>query len=666
MLTQLSESMNKKRFYAGLFTLIAALIASTTAWNPTRADDNTITLLQRLGKAPAKLQWDDPTGQKWDFPSESNEQWTVVCFLNFACPISNRSVASLNELSNAYKGRDVRFLGVVCQSLSADELKAKKDAFRIEFPLFLDPDLNIAKQLVASGTPQVFLFDRKQQLQYFGAINDQYIDRTTRAITVDHEFLKDAIETSLDGNVPLLQHTDVVGCLFNLQSEIPKSIGAITYHEHIEPILQAKCQTCHHPNDVAPFSLLTYEDAISWADDIKEFVVGRKMPPWPLTGGVAMKNDISLSAEQITLISDWVDAGAPKGDPSKAPPPKEFKPRDEWENQSTPDMVFQIPAPFHLGPDGPDHYRTFVIPIGNKEPLYVNKVQFIPGNRKIVHHTLMFYDGTGMFLDAQKRLGKEKYLTSQDEDYGPGYESGMGLGFIPSPNITKNKDNPGKGLGGWVPGADSMIDPDNSSHLIPPDSSILLQVHYHRTGKREIDESTRLGVWLSKTPPAQHANAFLVDTAMRMIPKGNGHFKSVGKRVIEDDVTLWLLFPHMHQIGKEFRAWYIDPDSKKKELLVELSHWDFNWQTLYLLKDPIRLKKGTTLVVECIWDNSTSNPFNPNKPPKNVFLGEDAIDEMGFAIFGVVQDELPKTTDYVRYLEKLIEAKALQKLVGEK
>lgn len=634
--------------------------------NLANADENAIKLLQQLGKPIKPLRWVNPSGQVWEFPKGNDEESTVVAFLSFSCPISNRTVVSLNELYKSYKDRKVEFIGVVCQDLSDEQLEEKQKAFRIEFQLITDPNLTIANHLNASGTPQVFLFDQNHRLQYFGAVNDQYIDRTTRALKVDQEYLKDAIDSSLQGSPVFVQHTDVIGCLFSAKSAPVMAGGKITFHEHIEPIIQEKCQKCHHPDDVAPFSLLTYTDALSWADDIKSFVVDKKMPPWSLTGGVAMKNDISLTDIEINLISEWVDSGAPKGDETKAPPPKQFLSRSVWENNETPDGVFQIPSTFHLGPDGIDHYRTIAFPIGNTEPIYINKIEFIPGNRRIVHHALMFFDGTGQVLDAQDRLGKRNYESSEDEDFGPGYESGMGLGFVPSPNITQNKDNPCGNLGGWAPGIAAITDPPNSAHLVPPGSSIVLQIHYHRTGKREIDDSTKVGIWYSKSPSKLYANGLMVNSSMRMIPKGNGHYKSTGKRILEEDMTLWLINPHMHNLGKEFRAWTIAPGSKEKKLIAELTNWDFNWQTKYLLKDPIPLAKGTTVMIECIWDNSDRNPCNPNSPPKNVFLGEGTNDEMGFAIIGVLQQEPQRSSDYLGYMEKLFEANALKKLYGEK
>lgn len=192
-------------------------------------------------------------------------------------------------------------------------------------------------------------------------------------------------------------------------------------------------------------------------------------------------------------------------------------------------------SPFHLAAKGEDHYRMIAFPLNNKEELNIHKVQFIPGNKRIVHHELTFYDGTDMVIDAQKRLGKSKPTGTGDEDYGPGYESGMGLGFEPTAIApTKNKGNPGSALGVWVPGQGPMAFPPKSAAVIPPESAILMQIHYHRNGKQETDKS-KIGIWLVKERPEKYVNYMLVDTTFRWIPKGVSQYKSIGSKVVEQD-----------------------------------------------------------------------------------------------------------------------------------
>ena len=244
----------------------------------------------------------------------------------------------------------------------------------------------------------------------------------------------------------------------------------------------------------------------------------------------------------------------------------------------------------------------------------------------------------------------------------------MGLGFIPDPTgIRKNKNNPGGGLSGWVPGTGALANPPGACHVIPPDSNLLFQVHYHRSGKAEIDADSRVAIWLSKEKPRKFASGQLLDTSFRYIPKGSARYSSNGSLEIKEDCELWLLSPHMHMIGKEMRIWLQPAESTSRQLLLQVERWDFNWQSRYLLKEPIPLKKGARLFVEAVFDNSQGNPANPNHPPKTVFLGENTDDEMGFAVVGFMTDSRPNGgSAFITYFEKLLEANTLRKFLEKR
>jgi hypothetical protein len=171
--------------------------------------------------------------------------------------------------------------------------------------------------------------------------------------------------------------------------------NGVAFYGDIEPILQDHCQTCHNPLGIAPFSLVTYEDAKNWAALIKQATSTKKMPPWAVIGGLPMKDDKRLSSQDILMIANWVDNDCPQGDLKNARKPIEFKSVDTWEDESPPDIVIQIPGTFHLGAKGEDLYRSFVVPFNNPEELNIRKSQIISGNRKIIHHAMAFNDGSG-------------------------------------------------------------------------------------------------------------------------------------------------------------------------------------------------------------------------------------------------------------------------------
>jgi mono/diheme cytochrome c family protein len=95
-----------------------------------------------------------------------------------------------------------------------------------------------------------------------------------------------------------------------------------TYSQEISRIFQAKCQTCHRDGDIAPFALATYDDAVTWAQDIQTSVSNGTMPPWkPVPGYGDFQYSLALTADEKQAILDWVGNGTPQGDPADLPDP---------------------------------------------------------------------------------------------------------------------------------------------------------------------------------------------------------------------------------------------------------------------------------------------------------------------------------------------------------
>lgn len=618
--------------------------------------------LSRLGRVVPPIDLRDAAGKRWPLAATDAAQATVVVFLNFNCPVSNTSVPTLNALAERYGTQGVAFVAVVCDAVDAAEVDQHAAEAQIACPVFFDPDKVVAAHFRATTTPQVFVLDRNRVLRYSGLVNNLYTSRLVRQPKADADYLADAIASVVAGEAVAIEETIPIGCPLELTERPFIKHGSVEFHRDIEPLLQQHCQRCHHPGDVAPFSLMTFDHAVQWAADMKSYTADRLMPPWPVTGGLPLKNDLALKPEEIQLIGRWVDEGCPQGDPADAPPPLAFVNQEEWQAPRPPDLVVTMPGTFHLAAQGEDHYRTIVFALNNTEELYVERAEFIPGNRQAIHHALAFYDGTGLVLDAQTRLGNPLPRGTGDEDYGPGYESGMSLGFVPDPTRpVRNAENAGGGFLGWVPGAGPLEFPPGVRRVVPPDTAILMQIHYARTGKPEIDDSSRLGIWLDKKQPRLFSNGVILDTNFRVIPKGAAHFKTTGSREITSDCRLWLMSPHMHRLGTEFRIWHQPTDSPDRTLLLEVTNWDFNWQHRYLLEEPYPMKKGSRLHVEAVFDNSAGNPRRPPGPERTVFLGEGTGDEMAFAGIAIITEERPTgSVEMIRYFEKLIEARAFR------
>lgn len=668
---KVSGTSSSFRWFMGIISLSFVPIALSFLATPEPAvsqekQNDKVTALLRLGKVIPPITLVDTKGAKWNLHDQKDAKATVITFLDFKCPISNRYVAVLNSLHEKYKSKGVIVTAVICDSESAEELDKHTKEFLANFKVFYDPNHLVSNHFLADVTPECFLLDQDKKLRYFGAINDQYQDRTTRLKNVKYAYLEEAIEQVLSNKPVEVQTTQAIGCPLNREKKETFMEGEVTFYKDVLPLLQKHCQRCHRPGEVAPFQLLTFEDATRWADDIKDYVSSRKMPPWPVRGGLPLKDDFSLNENEIATFSKWVEIGGPKGDIKDAPKPVSFPPTKDWDENNPPDLVLEMPSEFHLAAKGEDHYRMIAFPLNNKTELNIHKVKFIPGNKRIVHHELTFYDGTGMVLDAQKRLQKTKPAGTGDEDYGPGYESGMGLGFEPNPiGLQKNKQNPGGALGVWVPGQGEMAFPPKAVAIVPPDSEILMQIHYHRNGKPETDKS-KLAIWFAKEKPEKFVNYMLVDTSFRWIPKDVSNFKSTGSKVVQEDSEVYLFKPHMHFVGKEIRVWHQPKNSKERKLIFDLRGWDYNWQTSFYTKEYYPVKKGDILHVEAIFDNSSRNPTNPFNPPRMVFIGENDEDEMGYVAVSFMNSNRPNGhNEFLDYFVKLREGAVLKKAFGK-
>ena len=378
--------------------------------------------------------------------------------------------------------------------------------------------------------------------------------------------------------------------------------AAPTYAGEVAAILQRRCQECHRKGQLGPFELISYAQARKRADQLASVVESRRMPPWKATPGVGprYRNDLSLTAEEVAALVAWAGAGAPEGDPARAPAPREF-PGEGWE-LGTPDLVLEAPE-FRVPADGPDLYRCFVLPTGLAESRYVTAVEFRPGNRRVVHHNLCYIDAGG---EARAK---------DAEDAGPGYAC------LTGPGVQVAGD-----LGIWTPGNEPARLPEGVGRRLPRDANVILQVHYHPTGKPEVDRS-RIGLHFARGP-IRRTVLWNCATDLRMrLPAGDPDVVVRGEWPVPVDVEALAVFPHMHGLGRKIAVSISFPDGREREL-VRIDDWDPAWQNTYYFEEPLEIPGGSVLKVVGHFDNSAANPRNPNSPPKEVAWGEGITDEM--------------------------------------
>ena len=365
---------------------------------------------------------------------------------------------------------------------------------------------------------------------------------------------------------------------------------------------------------------LTYAETRPWAKAIREQVIAGKMPPWfadPAYGHFA--NDRSLSQAEIDTLAAWVNAGAPAGDAKNAPPPRDWPPG--W-NIGTPDVVFEMPRAFNVPAQGAVDYQYLILPTHFTEDRWIQKVEVRPGHRSTVHHAVVYIREPGStWLQGQPRQ--------------TAFSVPLAQAFTTSDLLMVY--TPGNSYDEWAPGI---------AKRIKAGSDLVLQMHYTATGKAT-DDRTRIGMVFSKEPPRQAVLSLQMSNDHFVIPPGDSNYRVQVSGTLPNDALLVSLFPHMHLRGKAFEYLITGPQGHI-ETLLKISHYDFQWQLNYRLREPRLIKAGTRLTWVGYFDNSLNNASNPD-PTAEVRYGEQSWEEMMIGFFDVVVDaKVDKTKFFER------------------
>ncbi|MDW8052739.1 MAG: redoxin domain-containing protein [Armatimonadota bacterium] len=571
--------------------------------------------------ALSALQWQTLDGSLVRLSELRWAKAVVFVTLSSRCPAVPRYAPRLNALYETFHKRGVAFYALYPEvDETVEGVRAHAQRLGLKFPVVRHGAIALARALGATHVPQAFVVSPKGDILYVGAI-DSVIKREVG----QHRYLYDALQAVLAGKPVPKPRTTVTGCFLTLpETEEPSEAfpTQVTYAEHIAPILHKKCAPCHHPGDIGPFPLLSYNDAKRWAREIKYYTERRQMPPWKPTPGFGkFKDEMYLTDEEIALIARWVDSGMPAGDLSRAPKPPQFN--KDW-YYGKPDIIVEMPEPYELDGVGGDEYRYFVIPVELPENKVIVGIDIQPGNREVVHHANMFVDISGQ---ARKL---------DEADPKPGYANFGGPGFIPLMM-----------LGGWVPGMRPIMLEGGYAAVLPRKFDLVMQIHYFKRGKRETDR-TKVGLYLAdrteKTKPVQ---LVVIGNRNIRIPPGEKNYRIHARWKTPSDRTVYALsiMVHMHLIARGAEVVAKTPDGRTIPLL-QIKDYDFNWQQAYFYAEPIPLPPNT--VIECVgwYDNSSDNPNNPSNPPREVRYGEGTYDEM-FYVFLAIHDPKAKSSHLI-------------------
>lgn len=412
----------------------------------------------------------------------------------------------------------------------------------------------------------------------------------------------------------LYVRTVILGCLLiscnRLFSQTPD------WSTSIAPIIYDHCSHCHHANAIAPFTLMSYDDAVAWAFSIETQINAKLMPPWPPDPNYNhLKDENVLTADQISSINSWVDNGMPLGNPDLAPPPPVF---NGGSLMVDPDETIHLPV-FTVPATG-DVYWRFATQSGYTEAKYLNAVEFVAGNPPSVHHLQFSDDPSGVSWQ-------------DDLNYpGPGYPKDSSTSTSVDPFMAQSEGR-------------IISLPPNIGFKIPANADYVTDVHYYTFTSPQVD-SSKINIKFCAVEDVRPVETerliyekwpSLIDTPF-VIPANTVKTLHLQTQAFTSDKSMLGLGPHAHLLCKSWKVYMLVPSGDTVPL-ISIPNWDFDWQGAYLLTKVLKVPEGSQIFATAVYDNTINNPKNPNNPPIDVKYGETRSDEMSQVRFWLMDYE---------------------------
>ena len=519
-----------------------------------------------------------------------DHEYRVLYFFGNTCPLAQRYTGVMVELEQAYASKGVQFVAVnVSPADTIMDMAQYALDYGVTFPVLKDTRGDAARALGVTRTPEVAVLDKEGKLRYRGRVNDQFRLGGVRP-KATREDLKSALDELLSGKPVSVPLTKSEGCSLTFPS-VPKPDEPVTYAEHIAPLLNKHCYSCHNPDGIGPFSLDNYEKTARRAEMLAEVISEGRMPPWyahPEYG--EFTNSRAMTYAEKLLVEQWVQGGKLEGDTAKLPPLPEVRAASEWSFE--PDLVIEAKMPNALPATGFIPYRYVLLPHAFEQDTYLEAIEIKSSNPKVMHHANLFFTPPGFAFNRSQHF-----------------------------------------VTGTVPGGLPSIVPEGYAIMIPKGATLGLQIHYVTTGKAESDLPS-VALRYCRNPVKKRTYYNILDNSGFDVPPFHPAYEVRSEATLDDDVTLLALFGHMHLRGKDM-AFIAHYPSGESEPLLSMPNYNFDWQLTYYVEPGSKtLPKGTR--VECVshFDNSAFNPYNP-APDKNVKYGEQTVDEMcqGFIFY---------------------------------
>jgi hypothetical protein len=552
--------------------------------------------------------------------ASDTKDFKLTLFAATDCPIAGRAarILSMQLPSLRKSGVSIRIVFP-----NAAEKQSTVTKWMIEHGLSgIEASLSsdIAKQLNIRTTPTAIL-QRGAVVVYSGKLSER--DDSARPGT---HYPAAAVE-ALTKQKPYIRSTSVTGCpirqttipsaeVHTTDKEVAIEPSPITWNGNVKRIFSRSCLPCHTGTGVGPVKLVSYSDIYGMATKIKALVATRTMPPWQAEDIGKFHDDPSLSLSELQQLDLWFKRGMPVGGKTATAQELIEIPSNKW-HLGQPTLVINQSQAYVTPSTGKDHYRCFVFRNITDRDRWMNAIAFQPGAVQSVHHVSAFIDTSG----AARKM--------DDADPGAGYTNptpGNGPGF---------KDY--YVIGGWTPGHKPRTLPQGSGIPIPKGADLVVEVHYHLTGKQESDVTTA-GLYFTDEPVDKRYRVGDVGTYNIAIKANDPMGKADASAVINSNVSLHSITPHLHLLGRTMKVTAELPNGQYITIL-NIRRWDFRWQPSYRFLKPLQLPRGTRIDVVATYDNTSSNVDNPHMPPRDIVWGEGTDEEMCSVFFGYTDDD---------------------------
>jgi len=396
--------------------------------------------------------------------------------------------------------------------------------------------------------------------------------------------------------------------------------GNVTFTEHVAPILYNNCTICHRPGGSAHFALITYEDARKNAGACAFVVKERIMPPWPADPNYTQfVGQRTLTNREIKILDKWASEGSPEGPKDKMPALPVFP---SGSLIGTPDMRIPV-TPFFLKGNSNDRFLLIKVPFELPADTFASLIEFVPGRHNVVHHVngdMVKYE-----FDKKSDVFAGERIVDMAEDTATLLQAFKRLGL---PNDDGSYPLLQKSVVNYLPGAEGQKYPDGIGGYFLPRKGVFLlnDLHYGFTNKEDITDSSYINIFFAKTPPRRPVREFQLGTLSSfgnapvlpdLIIQPNTEKQVYSKYTVPEDISILTINPHMHLLGKSFKAYALQPNGDTIRLIY-IPRWDFNWQYFYTFRKMVKVPKGSTIVAEGVYDNTKKNLNNPFSPPQLV------------------------------------------------